>query len=137
MAKRTRGSSSRPGQRSPLQRPPRPGTSSSAAGGPAPAPATRPVTLTAEEEARAAELEAKILEEERTAETAQRRARDRDRRGTAESAAVRASAPLAISAADEYAYVARDVRRLTIVVALLLAILFGFWIVFQATGAAG
>jgi hypothetical protein len=137
MAKRTRGSSSRPGQRSPLQRSTRPGTTSPASGSPASVPVTRPVTLTAEEEARAAELEAKILEEERAAETAQRRARDRDRRGTAENVAVRASAPLAISAADEYAYVARDVRRLTVVVVLLLAILVALWIVFQATGAAG
>jgi hypothetical protein len=135
MAKRTRGSSSRPGQRSPLTRGPRPTTVNP--GSASPAPVTRPVTLTAEEEARAAELEAKILEEERAAETAQRRARDRDRRSTPENVAVRASAPLAIQAADEYAYVARDVRRLTIVVGLLMAILFGLWIVFQATGAAG
>ena len=129
MAKRTRGSTSRPGQRSPLRRGPRPATASDA-------PVRRSVSLTADEEARAAELEAKILEEERAAETAQRRARDRDRRGPAEDVTVRASAPLAVRAADEYAYVARDVRRLTMVVGLLLAILFGLWIVFQATGAA-
>ena len=125
MAKRTRGSSSRPGQRPPLQRA-RPG-----------APTTRPVSLTAEEEARAAELEAKILDEERAAETAQRRSRERDRKAVADrESAPRAAVPLAVRAADEYAYVARDVRRLTVVAGGLLAIMFGLWIAFQATGAA-
>ncbi len=125
MAKRTRGSSSRPGQRSPLQRA-RPG-----------APMTRPVSLTAEEEARAAELEAKILDEERAAETAQRKTRERDRKAAADrEQAPRAAVPLTVRAAEEYAYVARDVRRLTIVAGGLFAIMFGLWIAFQATGAA-
>jgi hypothetical protein len=94
------------------------------------------VTLTAEEEARAAELEAKILDEERAAETAQHRSRVRDRIAPDREPPARTAVPLAVRAADEYAYVARDVRRLTIVAGGLLAILFGLWIAFQATGAA-
>ena len=135
MAKRTRGSSSRPGQRSPLQRsarpaPPRPS--------PAPGAPTTPRSafLTADEEARAAELEAKLLEEERATETAQRQTRQRDRRSERETATRVPAAPLAVRAADEYAYVARDVRRLAIVSVGLLAILLGLWIAFQATGGA-
>jgi hypothetical protein len=103
------------------------------------APVTRPVSLTAEEEARAAELEAQIVEEERTAATAQRRARERDRRAADREPATRTAAavPLSVRAADEYAYVARDVRRLAIVAGGLLAIMLGLWIAFQATGAGG
>jgi len=130
MAKRTRGTSSRPGQRRPRQRTVRP------AALPAP-PTTRPVSLTAEEEARAAELEARILEEERDAEAAQRRARERDRRAAERQPAARGAVPLSVRAADEYAYVARDVRRVTIVAGGLLAIMLGLWIAFQATGAGG
>ncbi len=134
MAKRTRGSSSRPGQRSPLQRSARPTAPRTT---PAPGAPTTPRSafLTADEEARAAELEANLLEEERSAETAQRRTRERDRRGSEREPAARvAAAPLAIRAADEYAYVARDVRRLAVVSGGLLAILLGLWIAFQATG---
>jgi hypothetical protein len=128
MVKRTRGSSSRPGQRSPLQRSARPTP-------PQPASTPRSVFLTADEEARAAELEAKLLEEERALETAQKRTRERDRRATEREVPARvAAAPLAVRAADEYAYVARDVRRLAVVSGGLLAILFGLWIAFQATG---
>jgi len=125
MAKRTRGSS-RPGQRRPRQRPSRPTV--------APAP-TRPVSLTAEEEARAAELEAKIIEDERTAQATQRQARERDRRA-AERAPTRSSAePLAVRAAGEYAYVARDIRRIAIIAGGLFAIMIGLWIAVQVTGA--
>jgi hypothetical protein len=124
MAKRTRGST-RPGQRRPIQRTARPAT-------PAP-PRVRPPSLTAEEEARAAELEAKILEEEREAERTQQRARERGQRVTQREPALRATAPLAVRAADEYAYVARDVRRIAIIATGLLAIMFGLWVALQAT----
>jgi hypothetical protein len=73
MAKRVRGSTSRPGQRPPLQR-----TAARTAAKPA-APVTgvvvRPDELTAAEEARAAELEAAIVAEEQEAEAAKRRVR--------------------------------------------------------------
>jgi len=124
MAKRTRGS--RPGQRRPLQRPNRPTA--------APAP-KRPVSLTAEEEARAAELEARIVEEERAAQATQRQARERDRRAAERSPARSPAAPLAVRAADEYAYVARDIRRIAIIAGGLFAIMFGLWIALQTTGA--
>lgn len=117
MAKRARGTTSRPGQRAPLARP---------------AGAPRPATLTAEEEARAAELEAKILAEEKLAEETSRRNRDRSRRPAPEPAAPRAS--LAAQGAQEYAYVARDVRRLSIVGGSLIALLIALWAVVQVTG---
>ena len=66
-------------------------------------PASRPSSLTAEEEARAAELEAQIIAEERAAETAQRRTRERQQRAAEPAPVVRSSAPLAARAADEYA----------------------------------
>lgn len=118
MAKRTRGTTSRPGQRAPLARP---------AGAP-----PRPATLTPEEEARAAELEAKILAEEKVAEDNSRRNRDRSRRPAVEPAARRGS--LAVQGAQEYAYVARDVRRLSILGGSLIVLLFALWAVVQATG---
>ena len=127
MAKRTRGAS-RPGQRRPLQRSTRPATRSSA---PAPdaAAAPRPTTLTPEEEARAAELEAAIVAEEKQAEATTKRSRT-DR--TVEPVA-RASS-LEVSAAEEYAYVARDVRRITIVGGSLILILLGLWVIAHVAG---
>ena len=117
MAKRMRGTTSRPGQRAPLARP---------AGTP------RPATLTAEEEARAAELEARILAEEKLAEETSRRNRDRSRRPAAEPAVARGS--LAVQGAQEYAYVARDVRRLSILGGSLIVLLLALWAVVQVTG---
>ena len=96
------------------------------------APIARPATLTDEERARAAELEAKILEEERAAEAVTRSNRDRARRQTQEPAARAGS--LAVRASEEYAYVARDIRRIATVGGSLIAILIGLWVVIQATG---
>lgn len=126
MAKRARGTTTRPGQRAPLQRTGavRPST--------AMAPIARPATLTDEERARAAELEAKILEEERAAEAVTRSNRDRARRQTQEPAARAGS--LAVRASEEYAYVARDIRRIATVGGSLIAILIGLWVIIQATG---
>jgi hypothetical protein len=129
MAKRVRGSTSRPGQRRPLQRStPRPTTKPSA---PATEVVDRPSdALTDAEEARAAELEAAIVATERQEET-----RRRIRTKTAEEAAtVRASSSIAISAAEEYAYVARDVRRIAIVGGGLVALLIVIWIASQIFG---
>jgi hypothetical protein len=91
----------------------------------------RPDELTAAEEARAAELEAVIVAEERQAEASTRRARTA-RSADAEPARARSS--LTISAAEEYAYVARDVRRIAIVGGSLVATLFGLWAVAHVTG---
>jgi hypothetical protein len=113
MAKRIRGST-RPGHRPPLQRPPQ---------RPADAATRRPGGLTREEEARAAEIEASLLAEERAAQQATRRTRDRDRLGETTESRGRDLAPLAVRAADEYAYVRRDVIRIARVGGGLLAIL--------------
>ena len=127
MAKRVRGTTSRPGQRPPLQR----GASTRPATQPVAvtAPAVRPDTLTDEEEARAAELEAAIVAEEKQAEAATKRTKT-DR--TVEPVA-RASS-LEVSAAEEYAYVARDVRRITIVGGSLILILLGLWVIAHFAG---
>jgi hypothetical protein len=113
MAKRIRGST-RPGHRPRLQRPPQ---------RPADAAPRRPGGLTREEEARAAEIEASLLAEERAAQQATRRTRDRDRLGETTGSRGRDLAPLAVRAADEYAYVRRDVIRIARVGGGLLAIL--------------
>ncbi len=115
MAKRSRVGG-RPGQRRPLQR-------SSAR--PERAASPRPSgSLTSQELARAAELEAAILAEEEVAAEA-RRNREKTRRAPVDAAARVAfsSVPLSVRAAEEYAYVRRDIRRITIVGGSLLLIL--------------
>ena len=42
---------------------------------------------------------------------------------------------IAIRAHEEYAYVSRDVRRLTLIGGSLIAVLIGLWVVIQVTGA--
>ena len=126
MAKRARGSTTRPGQRARIQRAAtRPVETTST-------PPVRPTTLTPEEEARAAELEAQIVAEEKAAETAASK-RDRARRGSAEP--VVRSGSIASRASVEYAYVMRDVRRIAIIGGGLIAVLIGLWAVLTATGA--
>lgn len=113
MAKRSR-LTARPGQRRPLQRTGRPD-----------ADATRsPGKVTALEEARAAELESAILAEEKAAETV-RRNRERGRRSAADGgiSVSYTSVPLGVRAAEEYGYVKRDIRRISIVGGFLLGIL--------------
>ena len=114
MAKRSR-LAGRPGQRRPLQRP---------AARPDAAPPRPAGSVTAEEEARAAELEAAILAEEKAAADA-RVTRERGRGAAVEPTAGVAytSVPLATRAADEYRYVQRDIRRIIIVGGFLLGIL--------------
>jgi hypothetical protein len=127
MAKRVRGSTTRPGQRARLQRstPSRPVPTGD--------PAPRPAGLTTDEEARAAELEAQIVAEEKASDQAASQARERGRRAPSE-APVR-TGTLAAEATEEYAYVARDVRRIAIVGGSLVGLLLGLWIVVQVTGA--
>jgi hypothetical protein len=130
MAKRVRGTTSRPGQRRPLQRTtPRPAKPSA----PVSEVVARPSDeLTDAEEARAAELEAAIVAEERQAEESHRITRTT--RATESAAPNRAPSSLATSAAEEYAYVARDVRRIAIVGGSLVAVLIVLWIASHALG---
>ena len=111
MAKRSR-LAGRPGQRRPLQRPVTRGEVRPASG------------VTAAEEARAAELEAAILAEEKAATDA-RAVRERGRRASVDSigGVSYSSVPLSTRAADEYRYVQRDIRRIAIVGGFLLGIL--------------
>ncbi len=126
MAKRSRGTTSRPGQRPPLQRrPARPARAVAAT-----PPEARPTGLTPQEEARAAELEASIVADERQAEEQDRRTRSAAR----STPTPRATSSLEVAAADEYAYVARDVRRIAIVGGSLFAILAGLWVILQLVG---
>jgi hypothetical protein len=115
MAKRSR-LAARPGQRRPLQR-----TTARAATAPAAIPPA--TSVTPEEEARAAELEAAILAEEQVAEEA-RTGRQRGRPAAAASVpTVTSSVPLSVREAAEYRYVQRDVRRIVVVGGFLLLIL--------------
>ena len=130
MAKRSRGHTSRPGQRPPLQRQAaRPATSPAAP--PTVATTTvRPAGLTDEEEARAAQLEAAIVAEERQAEAASKKTR------APRPEPVGRASSIEISAAEEYAYVARDVRRIAIVGGSLVGFLLILWAVAQFRGSA-
>jgi hypothetical protein len=130
MAKRVRGSSSRPGQRTRLTR--RTPTARPAADSPS-TPSTGSVSLTAAEEARAAELEAQIVAAERAAETNATRARERSRRSTEGEVRVR-SGSIAERASHEYAYVLRDVRRIVLIGGSLIALLLALWVILEATG---
>ena len=122
MAKRSRGHVSRPGQRAPLQRQAaRPATPPTAT------VVARPAGLTHEEEARAAQLEAAIVAEERMAEAATQKAR-------APRAEPVRSSTLEVSAAEEYAYVARDIRRIAIVGGGLIAFLLILWLISHFVG---
>ena len=107
MAKRSR-LAGRPGQRRPLQR----STTR---------PSSRPAgSVTPEEEARAAELEAQILAEEKAADDARK---GRDRRAKNPEGTIYSSVPLAERAAQEYGYVQRDLKRIAIVGGSLLVVL--------------
>jgi hypothetical protein len=90
----------------------------------------RPASLTPEEEARAAQLEAAIVAQERQAEEGRKSRAQR----SAPEPAVRPSSPLAVAAANEYAYVARDVRKVAVVGGSLVGLLLGLWVVTQVTG---
>jgi hypothetical protein len=141
MAKRARGST-RPGQRAPIQRTStRPPSSTAAPATAATTPAAPesddPISetalgayggqsLTDADLARAAALEAQIVAEEKAAEAA--------KQPKARAAVPRATSTLAANAADEYAYVARDVRRIALIGGSLVAFLVGLWAFAQVTG---
>jgi hypothetical protein len=146
MAKRVRGTRTRPGQRPPLargatRRPSRPDARPEArpeADAPSTArpidAAPRPATLTDEEEALAAELEARIVAAERAAEAAAAPGRRRAERSSEGEGRARPGS-IGVRAAEEYAYVSRDVRRIVLIGGSLVATLIGLWVVTQATGA--
>ena len=119
MAKRARGTV-RPGQRRPIER--RSASTPSAAVPAAVVP--RPSGLTEAEEQRAAELETALLAQERAAEAARTRTRERATREVTYSG----GGSLAVRAEEEYAYVGRDVKRIVRVASLMLTVLFGLWI---------
>lgn len=129
MAKRSRGSV-RPGQRRPTAR--RTSTRPAAEAAPAPRPATG---LTEAEAQRAAELEAQMLAEERAANEAARRGRERARQRV--EVGPRSTGSLAHTAAEEYAYVARDVKRIARIAIGLVAVLVALWVFVTATGFGG
>lgn len=132
MAKRARGST-RPGQRRPIQR----AAGRPAAAAPVAPVSPRPASLTPEEEARAAELEAQIVADERAAEDARRRTADRRRGGPPATETRVGSRPvsgLAVRAAEEYAYVGRDVRRITLLGGSLIILLLVLWAITHLTG---
>jgi hypothetical protein len=126
MAKRARGTNTRPGQRPRLQRrgpvTPRPSSTVSPPS----------VTLTPAEETRAAELEAEIVSAERSADRAVPTQRERPARREVEPR-VRIGS-IAVRASEEYAYVSRDVRRVALIGGSLIAFLIVLWAVLQATG---
>jgi len=78
--------------------------------------------VTAEEMARAAELEAQILAEEQIAAES-RKSRDRRTKTPADDTAIYSSSSLAERASQEYSYVQRDLRRIAIVGGGLLIVL--------------
>jgi len=130
MAKRARGTHSRPGQRARLQRrTPLTPRLSSPVGPPT-------VSITPEEVARAAELEAEIVAAERQAERqAERAARPtRDRIEPVAAGPRVRSGSIAVRAAEEYGYVSRDVRRIILIGGSLVTLLVGLWAVIQVTG---
>jgi hypothetical protein len=77
--------------------------------------------LTDAELQRAEELQAELAAQERAAMAEQIRRRSRARAGAHDLEDV--NAPLRVRAAHEYAYVARDVRRIVITGAVMVAIL--------------
>jgi hypothetical protein len=127
MAKRSRVAS-RPGQQRPARRPQR-GASRPAPAAPTTQPARPSSGLTAEEEARAAALEAEIVEQDRP--------RGKPEKGRApDPATVRAnrtqsSGLLAARAAEEYDYVVRDLRRIGFVSGSLLIVMFVLYLLIE------
>lgn len=125
MAKRARGTT-RPGQRRPVQR------AAARPGETAPRPSG---SLTAAEEARAAELEAQIVAEERAA-AQNAGSRPRDRRAAEPARATRAAAGglLSAKAAEEYTYVVADIRRIVVLAGALFGVLLLLWFLREGVG---
>jgi hypothetical protein len=86
-------------------------------------PVVRTSGLTEAEVQRAAELEAEVTARERAAISESIRRRARGHSPEANVLAGDVNAPLSVRAAHEYAYVARDVRRILLTGGLMVAIL--------------
>jgi hypothetical protein len=125
MAKRVRGSV-RPGQRRPIDR--RPGAPAQPVSAAAPAP--KPAGLSDAEVARAAELEAQLLAEEKEAAATRQRAKERT---VTRELGSGPSGSFAQQEAVEYAYVARDVKDIVRIAGLLLIVLFILYILVDVT----
>jgi len=127
MAKRARGSV-RPGQRRPVTK--RPATQASATPAAAAAATPKPAGLSEAELERAAQLETQLLAEEKAAETARTRSKQR----TASPARdYLGSGTIAVRAETEYAYVARDVKDIIRVAAILFTTLIVLWLLIDVT----
>jgi hypothetical protein len=124
MAKRTRYPG-RPAGRRPTAKP-SPAASASGA-------TIRSGGLTPAELERAAALEAELVAREKAAaeDAARRRARGRI---TDVARVADTREPLSVRASHEYAYVARDVRRIGLTAALMFAILAGLWVLVNVGG---
>lgn len=95
-------------------------------------PVRSSASLTETELRRAEELEAELTAKERAAiaESLRRRSRAEDRAlGAADH-----NAPLSVRAAHEYAYVARDVKRIAATAALMIGILAALYILTNVLG---
>jgi len=88
--------------------------------------------LTADELRRAEELQDQLAAQERAALAEQIRRQNRARTGQAYADDV--NAPLKVRAAHEYAYVARDVRRIIVTGGIMLAILAALAILINGLG---
>jgi hypothetical protein len=130
MAKRARGTNTRPGQRARLRRR---GPATPRLTSPVAPPSVPSISLTPQEEARAAELETEIVATDREAERSAQIARKRTAAAMVAEPRVRAGS-IAVRAAEEYGYVSRDVRRVAAIGGSLVIALLGFWAVVQATG---
>lgn len=133
MAKRARGTT-RPGQRRPIQRVARPAAGNS--------PVVAPEGLSATEISRAAELEAQLLAAERPQVVPAAAARSTERTSPIDSGLstqrrAGVSGRLAVEAAEEYRYVARDVRRIARVGGSMFVILAVAYVALLAAGVAG
>jgi hypothetical protein len=125
MAKRARGNV-RPGQRRPIDR--RPATTTAPAGSAAVA-APKPAGLSDAELTRAAEIEAELLAQERAADQARNRARQRP----VGREALRSGTGSLAAQADQYAYVARDVKDIVRIAAILITVLVSLWVLIDVT----
>jgi len=134
MAKRTRypgRPQARPGARKPGAAPGSNGPRASAAS--PGSSALRTGGLTQAELDRAAQIEAELVAREKAAiaENARRRARSARVDVTLVSDP---GTPLSVRAAHEYAYVARDVRRIVVTGVLMFSILAALWILVNVVG---
>ncbi|HET9436286.1 MAG TPA: hypothetical protein VFO50_05470 [Candidatus Limnocylindrales bacterium] len=134
MAKRTRypgRPATRPGARRPGGGPTaRPAGSAGAA---ASAAGSRIGGLTEAEIERAAEIERELVAREQAAiaENARRRARIAK---TEAGVAANPNEPLSVRASHEYAYVARDVKRIGLTAGLMFSILAAIWVLVNVVG---